>query len=117
MIKGIGIDMVELSRIDKIITTKSSFVKRVLTVEEYAIFQKLPHKRQVEFLAGRFACKEAFSKAWGTGIGNVGLQDIEILKEENGAPKVTKSPHKGQVFVSISHTDTFAIAQIILEDD
>lgn len=117
MIKGIGIDMVELSRIDKIITTKSSFVKRVLTVEEYTIFQKLPHKRQVEFLAGRFACKEAFSKAWGTGIGNVGLQDIEILIKENGAPKVTKSPHEGQVFVSISHTDTFAVAQIILEDE
>ncbi|MBO0472338.1 holo-[acyl-carrier-protein] synthase [Enterococcus sp. DIV0840] len=115
MIKGIGIDMVELSRIEKIIGNKSSFVKRVLTDDELALFQKLPHKRQVEFLAGRFACKEAFSKAWGTGIGSVGLQDVEILKEENGAPKVTKSPHEGNVFVSISHTDTFAVAQIILE--
>ncbi len=102
MIKGIGIDMVELSRIEKIITRKSSFVNRVLTENEQA-------------LAGRFACKEAFSKAWGTGIGAVGLQDIEILKEKNGAPKVTKSPHDGQVFVSISHTETSAVAQIILE--
>ncbi|MGX7245901.1 holo-ACP synthase [Enterococcus quebecensis] len=115
MIKGIGIDMVELSRIEKIIINKSSFIKRVLTDKEYAIFQNLPHKRQVEFLAGRFACKEAFSKAWGTGIGNVGLQDVEILKEDSGAPTVTKSPHDGKVFVSISHTDTFAVAQIILE--
>ncbi|WP_348920867.1 holo-ACP synthase [Enterococcus rotai] len=115
MIKGIGIDMVELSRIEKIIENKTSFVQRVLTDNEYVLFQKLPHKRQIEFLAGRFACKEAFSKAWGTGIGRVGLQDIEVLKEGNGAPKVTKSPHDGKVFVSISHTDTFAIAQIILE--
>ncbi|MBO0470595.1 holo-ACP synthase [Enterococcus sp. DIV0242_7C1] len=115
MIKGIGIDMVELSRIEKIITRKSSFVNRVLTENEQALFEELPHKRQVEFLAGRFACKEAFSKAWGTGIGAVGLQDIEILKEKNGAPKVTKSPHDGQVFVSISHTETSAVAQIILE--
>ncbi|OJG27358.1 holo-[acyl-carrier-protein] synthase [Enterococcus caccae] len=117
MIKGIGIDMVELPRIEKIIENKMSFVQRVLTNNEYVLFQQLPHKRQVEFLAGRFACKEAFSKAWGTGIGSVGLQDIEVLKEENGAPKVTKSPHKGNVFVSISHTDTFAVAQIILETD
>ena len=115
MIKGIGIDIVELSRIEKIIVNKSSFVKRVLTNDEHALFQKLPHKRQVEFLAGRFACKEAFSKAWGTGIGSVGLKDIEILKERNGAPKVTNSPHEGNVFVSISHTDSFAVAQIILE--
>lgn len=117
MIKGIGIDIVELSRIEKIVSTKSSFVKRVLTINEYELFQLLPHKRQVEFLAGRFASKEAFSKAWGTGIGGVGLQDIEILKDANGAPKVTKSPHEGNVFVSISHTDTFAVAQIILEKD
>ncbi|MGM0219614.1 holo-ACP synthase [Enterococcus sp. AZ126] len=115
MIKGIGIDMVQLSRIEKIIENKSSFVKRVLTDDEHVLFQKLVHKRQVEFLAGRFACKEAFSKAWGTGIGSVGLRDIEILKEKNGAPKVTKSPHEGNVFVSISHTETFAVAQIILE--
>ncbi|MEI5994614.1 holo-ACP synthase [Candidatus Enterococcus mansonii] len=115
MIKGIGIDMVELSRIEKIILNKSSFVERVLTDKEYSLFEQLPHKRQVEFLAGRFACKEAFSKAWGTGIGSLGLQDVEILKEDTGAPKVTKSPHNGTVFVSISHTDTFAVAQIILE--
>ncbi|OJG98433.1 holo-[acyl-carrier-protein] synthase [Enterococcus termitis] len=117
MIKGIGIDMVELSRIETIIANKSSFVKRVLTDKEHELFQALPHKRQVEFLAGRFACKEAFSKAWGTGIGSVGLQDIEILKEKNGAPKVTKSPYDGNVFVSISHTDTSAVAQIILETE
>lgn len=117
MIKGIGIDIVDLSRIEKIIASKPSFVTRVLTEAEHTIFQALPHKRQVEFLAGRFACKEAFSKAWGTGIGSVGLQDIEVLKEANGAPKITKSPYDGHVFVSISHTDTMAVAQIVLSTD
>lgn len=115
MIQGIGIDMVELSRIDKIIISNSSFIQRVLTEEEYGVFLGLSHKRQVEFLAGRFACKEAFSKALGTGIGPVGLQDIEILNDLNGAPRVTKSPYQGHVFVSISHTDQHAVAQIILE--
>ncbi|MBP2098726.1 holo-ACP synthase [Enterococcus rivorum] len=116
MIKGIGIDIVELSRIEKIVSEKSSFVKRVLTDKELILFESLSYRRQVEFLAGRFACKEAFSKALGTGIGSVGFQDIEILKERSGAPKVTKSPHSGSVFVSISHTDTIAVGQIILEE-
>lgn len=116
MIKGIGIDIVELSRIEKIIENRSSFVKRVLTENEMELFQQLSKRRQVEFLGGRFCCKEAFSKAWGTGISGVGFQEIEILKDENGAPKVTRSPHTGRVFVSISHTETTAIAQIILEE-
>ncbi|WP_086350020.1 holo-ACP synthase [Candidatus Enterococcus clewellii] len=116
MIKGIGIDIVELSRIEKIIENRPSFVKRVLTDKELEIFHPLSKRRQIEFLGGRFSCKEAFSKAWGTGISGVGFQQIEILRDEHGAPKVTKSPHQGKVFVSISHTETTAIAQIVLEE-
>ncbi|MBL1223565.1 holo-ACP synthase [Enterococcus sp. BWR-S5] len=116
MIKGIGIDIVELSRIEKIIDNRSSFVKRVLTENELEIFHQLSKRRQIEFLGGRFCCKEAFSKAWGTGISGVGFQEMEILQDESGAPKMTKSPHQGKVFVSISHTETTAIAQIVLEE-
>ncbi|WP_321388571.1 holo-ACP synthase [uncultured Enterococcus sp.] len=116
MIKGIGIDIVELSRIEKIIDNRSSFVKRVLTENELEIFHQLSKRRQIEFLGGRFCCKEAFSKAWGTGISGVGFQEMEILQDESGAPKMTKSPHRGKVFVSISHTETTAIAQIVLEE-
>ncbi|MBO0449460.1 holo-ACP synthase [Enterococcus sp. MJM12] len=116
MIKGIGIDAVELSRIRKIITDKPQFASRVLTPKELAIFQQLPFKRQVEFLGGRYACKEAFSKAWGTGIGKVTFQELEILPDELGAPKMTASPYIGQVFVSITHTDETAFAQILLAE-
>ncbi|EOT40598.1 holo-ACP synthase [Enterococcus columbae] len=116
MIKGIGIDAVELSRIKKIIEEKPQFVKRVLTPKEFAVFQSLSKHRQVEYLGGRFACKEAFSKAYGTGIGAVTFQEIEVLNNEKGAPIVTMSPFtEGQAFVSITHTDTTAFAQIILE--
>ncbi|MFV0557378.1 MAG: holo-ACP synthase [Enterococcus sp.] len=115
MIQGIGIDAVELKRMVKIIQEKESFIKRVLTEQEQVAFQRLPFKRQVEYLAGRFACKEAFSKAWGTGIGAVTFQEIEILTDEKGAPIVTKSPFVGRVFVSITHTDELALAQIVLE--
>lgn len=116
MIKGIGIDAVELSRIEKIIKDRPSFIQRVLTPKEYQVFLALSAHRQVEFLGGRFCCKEAFSKAWGTGIGGIAFQDIEVLPNEKGTPVITQSPHVGTTFVSITHTDTMAIAYIILEE-
>ena len=115
MIQGIGIDAVELPRIKKLIQEKPKFISRILTPAELEIFDCLPQKRQVEFLGGRYACKEAFSKAYGTGIGKVTFQDLEILTNTLGAPVVTKAPFVGQVFVSITHTEDTAFAQIILE--
>lgn len=56
MIKGIGIDAVELSRIKPIVEKQGSFIQRVLTPNELTLFEKLSTKRQIEFLAGRFAC-------------------------------------------------------------
>lgn len=116
MIRGIGIDAVELPRMKKIMQEKPKMITRILTSREKELFDQLPLKRQVEFLSGRYACKEAFSKAWGTGIGKVTFQEIEVLVNEKGAPIVTKSPFtEGKVFVSITHTDDLAFAQIILE--
>jgi holo-[acyl-carrier protein] synthase len=68
MIQGIGIDAVDLARIKKLIQDKPKFISRILTPNEQMLFDNLPLKRQIEFLGGRYACKEAFSKAWGTGI-------------------------------------------------
>lgn len=115
MIYGIGVDIVEAERIEEIILKKPTFISRVLTPKEQECFKHLKGRRQVEYLGGRFACKEAFSKAYGTGIGKVGLQDIEILSLPTGQPIVTASPFDGQVFVSISHTDKCIIGQIVLE--
>lgn len=115
MIMGIGIDAVELYRIEDIIKNNPKFISRVLTSRELEIFETLKIKRQTEFLGGRFACKEAFSKAYGTGIGKVGFQDIEVLSEESGRPIVYQSIFEGKVHVSITHTDKVAFAQIILE--
>ena len=58
MIQGIGIDAVELDRIQEIIEKKSSFIQRVLTPNELAIFEGLSLKRQVEFLGGRLHVKK-----------------------------------------------------------
>ncbi|MDN6640559.1 MAG: holo-ACP synthase, partial [Tetragenococcus sp.] len=110
------LDVVELERMRNIINEKPKLIKRILTENEYQLFLKRSAKRQIEFLGGRYACKEAFAKAWGTGIGKVSFQEIEVLANPAGAPEITFSPFEaGTVFVSITHTDELALAQIILE--
>lgn len=115
MIMGIGLDLVELDRIAKSIQRSEKFAKRILTERELEIFDTLSEYRKIEFLAGRFAAKEAYSKACGTGIGaGCEFHQIEILKNELGKPVLyfNKMPVKG--FVSITHTKDVAAAQVIL---
>ena len=112
MIKGIGLDIVELDRIKK---TNERFVARVLTPTERDIYEGLSESRKVEFLAGRFSAKEAFSKANGTGIGkDCSFQQIEILKDERGKPVLYFDGKLTKGFVSITHTQTVAAAQVVL---
>lgn len=118
MIIGHGIDLQEMSSVERAYQRNKGFAKRVLTENELRVFEGISsHKRQIEFLAGRWSGKEAFSKAMGTGIGELGFQDIEILNNEKGAPQVTRSPFKGRVFISLSHSGNFVQASIILEED
>lgn len=115
MISGIGIDIAELGRIRKIIARQERFPERILTPREIAVFNALPEKRKAEYLAGRFAAKEAFSKAVGTGIGErLSFQDIEIEKDELGKPFISR-PFKEGVHLSISHSKEYAVAQVVLE--
>ncbi|MCC5895335.1 MAG: holo-ACP synthase [Alkalibacterium sp.] len=116
MIVGVGLDVVDIERISKAYIKKPSFAERVLTYKELELFNTLSGSRQIEFLAGRFSAKEAFSKALGTGIGKVTFLDVEILPDTLGKPVITNSPHAGSAWVSISHTGSIAIAQVILEE-
>lgn len=118
MIVGHGIDIEELSRLAEACDKDSRFARRVLTEKEYAYYQQLTGKRQLTFLAGRWSAKEAFAKAYGTGIvAGVGFQDIEILYNQKGAPVLTKSPFEGRSHVSISHTGNLVYASVILEEE
>lgn len=117
MIYGIGVDIEEISRICEV-TDQARFVKKVLTPNEIAVYQTLNAKRGAEFLAGRWSAKEAYSKAFGTGIGQaVSFQDLEILDDENGKPVLVKHPFEGKGFVSISHTRDLVMTQVLLEGD
>ena len=116
MIIGIGIDLVELERVKVILERQPKLIDRVLTEEEKDYFRSIGGSRKVEWLAGRFAAKEAFSKAYGTGIGgNLSFQDISILPDENGKP-IINHKLKVRAHVSITHTTHYAAAQIILEE-
>ena len=117
MIVGHGIDIEELASIQNAVEKREGFAQRVLTDKEMERFSSLKGRRQVEYLAGRWSAKEAFSKAMGTGIGKLGFQDLEILNNERGAPYFSKSPFSGKVWLSISHTDQFVTASVILEED
>lgn len=116
MIIGIGIDIMEIERIAAILKRTPRFPEKILSPRELALFQELTsEKRKVEFLAGRFSAKEAFSKAYGTGIGKeIGFHDMEVLQDERGKPII---PFRDDivVHVSISHSEHYVVAQVVLE--
>lgn len=116
MIKGIGVDIIEISRIHNLIRKQAKFADRVLTPNEKRRFDGLSPNRQAEFLAGRFAAKEAYSKAAGTGIGKeLSFLDIEIDNDLAGKPVVVKP--EGMIHLSISHSRDYAVAQVIIEKE
>lgn len=124
MITGIGTDLIEIVRIQRAIEKNPHFMERVYTANEIAYCQR--KKNAWQSFAARFAAKEAVSKAFGTGIGPVGLMEIEILNAENGQPKVVLHGKALQlaadrniqrVHISLSHSEAYAMATAVLEGE
>lgn len=124
MIYGVGTDIVNIDRIQKIILkNREGFIKRVLTEHEQALFANKADN--AAFCAKRFAAKEAFSKALGTGIGRVvSFQDLTVRNNDNGKPHFIPSEklrlyllEKGvkQAHLSISDENQYAVAFVVLE--
>jgi holo-[acyl-carrier protein] synthase len=120
MIKGIGNDIIEISRIKSVIERQGKrFLDRVFTLSEQQYC--LQHKESERHFAGRFAAKEAIVKALGTGLKD-GLTwlDFEILNDEKGKPVVHISPvienliQKSSILISISHCKEYATAFAII---
>jgi holo-[acyl-carrier protein] synthase len=124
MVLGIGIDIIEVGRIQASYERFGErFLNRILHPNE--ISYCLSHKLPAPFLAARFAAKEAISKAFGTGIGaQLGWHDMEVARKESGEPFVILHP-AGQklldqrgahtVLISLSHTQQHAAAVAILQ--
>jgi holo-[acyl-carrier protein] synthase len=121
MIIGIGIDIIEISRIEKVMMRTSSFIEKSFTYNEIEYFKLKGLMSNV--VAGNFAAKEAISKAIGTGFRGFGLKDIEVLRDELGKPVVNLSEKiynlldikEFNMHISISHNKENAIAYAVME--
>lgn len=115
MIKGLGTDIIEIERIRSVEGENLRLSARILAPEEMDVYSNLSEEsRRMEYLAGRFAVKEAYSKALGTGIGsNAAFKDIICLNDERGKPCIMNEP---KAHVSISHSKAYVVATVIIED-
>ncbi len=123
MIKGIGIDIIEIERIEHAINKNGdTFISRIFTKQEIAYCQK--KNDACPFFAGHFAAKEAILKALGTGLRQISWQDIEINHDALGKPYAVFSTTIQQnlknsaittVHISISHSRNYAVAQAVIE--
>ncbi|MGL4534769.1 MAG: holo-ACP synthase [Fusobacteriaceae bacterium] len=117
MFHGIGNDIVEIERIERAIM-KPGFKARVYTEKELELILNKGDK--AETYAGRFSAKEAIAKAFGTGVRDFNLVDIEILQNQLGKPVVylknsLKEKYKNfKIELSISHCKTYATAVAII---
>lgn len=119
---GIGVDIVSIDRIEKSIE-RESFIKRIYGPAEIALFIS-ENKIKTNSLAANFAAKEAFSKALGTGVRGFDFDEVQILRDELGAPYFEFSGRAKQIVesknleckVSLSHEKDKAIAFVVLEE-
>lgn len=113
---SIGIDIVDIQRIEKSVSN-IKFLSKVYSKKELDFFSS--KKNPYPSMAGNWAAKEAFSKSLGTGLKGFSLNEVSVLRDENGKPFLELSGKaleiaKGLSFsVSISHTDALATAVVI----
>lgn len=119
---GIGVDAVDVVRFRQVMERRPALVDRLFTDSERAYAQRSrdPGPR----LAVRFAAKEAVLKALGVGIGAAGFRDVEVMRGDGGEPRVALSGRAAALsarlgvhrwHVSLTHTDTVAVASVIAE--
>jgi holo-[acyl-carrier protein] synthase len=124
MIVGIGVDIIEIARVDKLNQEFGErFARRVLTDDELLEFER--RKRSSGYLATRFAAKEAVAKACGTGIGaELGFHSMQIENDARGKPilrfleaadaLVTRLQIRNSQ-VSLSDEKHYVVAMVVLE--
>jgi holo-[acyl-carrier protein] synthase len=118
-----GIDIVELDRFSRALSTGDSFKNKVFTPNERSYCESLG-KNSLQSYAARFCAKEAVAKALGTGISKgISFQDIEVLNEENGKPTVYLHGEAANIYemlgskaidISLTHSRDYAAAQAVI---
>lgn len=124
MIFGVGTDLVEIKRIHEM-KSYESFAIKILSEEELFVFNELSKPKKVNYLSKQFAGKEAFAKAFGTGIRkDLNFKAIKILRDNLGKPFFEFDSSLQMVIddfgitrshVSLSDESGYALAFVILE--
>jgi holo-[acyl-carrier protein] synthase len=122
-ILGIGVDLVETARITASIERFGDrFLQRVFTEAEIRHCKAMKHSPR--HFGARFAAKEAVSKAFGTGLGEIlGWTEIEVIRQESGAPSIrlhgnarahAEKLKVADIFISLSHSENYSVANAIV---
>ena len=122
MLKGIGVDIIEIQRMQRSIENFGSrLLERIFTPGE--ITYCTGKYNAFQHFAARFAAKEALSKAMSTGLrGEFSWRDIEVVNDSLGKPTIDLHGHLRQklanltIMLSISHSDTHVIAFVVMEE-
>ena len=122
---GIGVDMVEIARMEKVLARRPNFAKRVFTTEECAYCDRMA--RPAQHYAARFAAREAVLKALGTGFSRgIGFADVYVVRNEAGQPQamltgraaeVAAEQGVREVALSLSYTHDVAVANAVAVTD
>ena len=122
MIRGIGVDAVDIERFRTSLTRTPSMRERLFTAEELAYVA--PKVDPVPSLAARFAAREAVMKALGLGLGAFGFHEVWVTRAASGAPSLAVTGRALELAVdrgithwhlSITHSDSVAIAYVVAE--
>ena len=122
MIRGVGVDIIEIGRIRHSIEESGErFLERIFTPQEIAYCRS--KKDMFQHFAVRFAAKEAMSKALSTGwVDSFRWKDVEVVNDRSGQPRIAvhgklrDSLTTSSVFVSMSHSDSHAVAMVLIEE-
>jgi len=123
MVTGIGIDIVRIQRLKRWLATPG-LLERYFHPEEIAASLS-KGKGGVHSLAARFAAKEAFGKALGTGLAGIVLKDIIVMNLYNGKPEIKvintalgalEDSGANRVHLSLTHEHEYAAAMVVLEE-
>ena len=121
---GIGTDIVDISRVKKLIKSNKKFKNRIFSKKEIKYCESSINK--IASYSKRFAAKEAFAKALGTGISKgISFNEISIANRKNGAPFIellgrTRTiinnliKRKNKIYLSLSDEAKYAVAMVVI---
>ena len=121
---GIGTDLVDISRVKKLLNNNKKFINRIFSIDEITHCESKMNK--IASYSKRFAAKEAFTKSLGTGFRKgISFNEISVFNNKKGAPSIellgkTKTTTKNiikkkyKIYLSLSDEKKYALAMVVI---